>query len=146
MTEKDLRIGTLKEDGTLLEWPRYNIVGAQYQPPANRQDIGGGRFVVIPAGFTRWELVDVLKGLPATHSAEMMAKTQYPETYAFDDPGRVTMETNEEGKLVAVVTNVNLDAPNAGTAQAINFVSPPAESVEDLSGFNRRRKGSESGT
>ena len=54
-------LGTLDSDGAVQVWPKLNIMGGSYTPPASRVIVGAGQFVVLPAGFTAWERVEEVK-------------------------------------------------------------------------------------
>lgn len=54
-------LGTIGEDGQVSEWPKTDIVGGPFTIPATRVQVTATEFVVIPSGFTQWELVEALK-------------------------------------------------------------------------------------
>lgn len=54
-------LGTLDENGAVIEWPATDINGGPYAIPATRVQVTATEFVVIPSGFTQWELVESLK-------------------------------------------------------------------------------------
>lgn len=55
----DNRIGSDTPDGR--QWPAVDVNGAVYGRPASTMSIGGGAFVVIPAGFNQWQIIDEIK-------------------------------------------------------------------------------------
>ena len=57
----DARLGKLNADGGILEWPAVNIYGSGYTLPATSVRVGDTTFVIVPAGFTEWDLVEALK-------------------------------------------------------------------------------------
>ena len=59
--DKDNRLGNLDPDGGIAEWPEFDINGSPFSIPANRINVGAGHFVVVPAGFKNWNLINVLK-------------------------------------------------------------------------------------
>lgn len=61
MTETDNRIGTLKPDGTIEQWPRLNLNGVSYSKPATRLRLDATHFVVLPIGGYDRSLVQALK-------------------------------------------------------------------------------------
>lgn len=63
----DEMLGKLDENGNVTEWPKFNVMGAEYVPPSSRVNVSASSFVVIPAGFTQWELLEPFKsgGKPA---------------------------------------------------------------------------------
>lgn len=54
-------LGTIDETGAVTEWPKTDINGGPYLIPATRVQVTATEFVVIPSGFTQWELVEALK-------------------------------------------------------------------------------------
>jgi len=64
-------LGTLDTEGNVSTWPKLNVMGGSYTPPATRVNVSASQFVVIPAGFTEWGRVEEIKaalGKPASKS------------------------------------------------------------------------------
>lgn len=56
----DNMLGKVDEKG-VFTWPKTDILGAAYVQPASRVNLNAQTFVVIPAGFDRWELIEDIK-------------------------------------------------------------------------------------
>jgi len=54
-------IGTISDDNT-IEWPKTDVLGGLFSIPATRHALTEKTFVVLPAGFNQWELLEEMKG------------------------------------------------------------------------------------
>lgn len=75
------KYGTMNSDGSIAEWPEVDLNGSVYDHgSANRAEIGGGRFVIVPVN-TVWtdELKASLTGSTQAHKAESFGKKRGAE-------------------------------------------------------------------
>lgn len=62
------RLGTREKDGRMV-YPQLNVHGATYGLPATTVGVGGGWFVVVPAGKVPTELIEQIRADLAKKSA-----------------------------------------------------------------------------
>ncbi len=53
--------GTYNEDGSIAEWPKWDIQGSDYERTATRYGIGNRQFVVLPPNFPQERIFTTLK-------------------------------------------------------------------------------------
>lgn len=72
-------IGTINPDGTLGKHPALNLNRARYSKPATTQQISPELFVVIPANFNEWDVVQALKDEYAPKAGPVVSKAKAPD-------------------------------------------------------------------
>lgn len=73
-------LGTLNESGVVVKWPKCHIMGGRYTPPATRVMVSPNTFVVLPAGFTKWERVEEIKTVLNTGKSSVGSVNAEAET------------------------------------------------------------------
>lgn len=70
----DERIGLYNDNGSIVQWPSVDVIGGSYNRPPTTHNLDAQHFVVLPAGFDDWALLDELR----TGLAQPLAETTPP--------------------------------------------------------------------